>query len=118
MTWPDGSDGRIDDRERRVIRNEVLFREVNERIEQISADESGSKFGEFVCECGEDSCLELIQLTLPEYEEVRSVSDHFAMKPGHEHPDFERVIDDGDRYIVVEKLGQADDIAHRTDPRS
>jgi hypothetical protein len=118
VTRPDSSDGRIDDRERRVIRNEALFREVNERIEQISADASGSKFGEFVCECGEDTCLELIRLTLPEYEEVRSVSDHFAMKPGHEHPDFERIIDRRDRYVIIDKVGQAEDIADRTDPRT
>ena len=118
VTRPDASDGRIDDRERRVIRNEVLFRQVNERIEEISVDASGSEFMEFVCECGEDTCLELVELTLEEYEDVRSVSDHFAMKPGHEHPDFERVIGRGDRHVVVEKIGQADDLAHRTDPRS
>jgi hypothetical protein len=117
VTWPGESDGRIDDRDRRVIRNEALFREVNERIEEVSAEASGSKFTNFVCECGEDACLELIELTLQEYEEVRSVSDHFAMKPGHEHPDFERIVHRGDRYVVVEKVGVADDTAHRTDPR-
>jgi hypothetical protein len=100
------------------MRNEALFREVNERIEEISAEASRSEFINFVCECGEDACLEMIELTPEEYEEVRSVPDHFAMKPGHEHPDFELVTDRGGRYVVVKKVGLAEDIAHRTDPRS
>jgi hypothetical protein len=104
----------MDAREKRVIRNEALFREVNERI----ADISSSELIEFLCECGEDTCLEPIGLTREEYEEVRSVSDHFVMKAGHEHPDFERVIDSHDRYVVVDKMGQAEDIADRTDPRA
>jgi hypothetical protein len=114
VAWPSGNDGRIDAREQRVIRNEALFREVNERI----ADISRSGPIEFMCECGEEACLESIGLTRGEYEEVRSVSDHFVMKPGHEHPDFERVIDSHDRYVVVDKVGQAEDIADRTDPRT
>ena len=118
MTWPDGDDGHIDDRERRVIRNEALFREVNERIEDVSAEASPSEFIDFVCECGEEVCIETVQLSREEYEQLRSVSDHFALKPGHQHPDFERVIDRCDRYIVVDKVGQAEDVADRTDPRA
>lgn len=114
MPWPSGNDGRIDAREQRVIRNEALFREVNERIAEISR----SGLIEFLCECGEETCLESIGLTCEEYEEVRSVSDRFVMKPGHEHLDFERVIDRHDRYVVVDKAGQAGDIADRTDPRT
>jgi hypothetical protein len=118
VTWPGGNDGRIDDRERRVIRNEALFREVNERIEDVNAEVSRSDLIEFLCECGEETCLDPVELTREEYEGVRSVSDHFAMRPGHEHPDFERVIDRRDRYVVIEKVGQAEDVADRTDPRT
>ena len=114
MPWPSENDGRIDAREQRVIRNEALFREVNERIADISV----SELIDFLCECGEETCLESIGLTREEYEEVRSVSDHFVMKPGHENRDFERVIESHDRYVVVDKAGQAGDIADRTDPRA
>lgn len=100
------------------MHNETLFREVNERIQDISAEVSGRDFVEFLCECGEEACLERIELTRKEYEEVRSVPDHFAMKPGHEHPDFERVIRHGRRCVIIEKVGQAAEIAHRTDPRA
>jgi hypothetical protein len=118
MTWPGESDGQIDDRERRVMRNEVLFREVNERIEDISKEASPPELIDFVCECGEEVCIDTVQLSREEYEEVRAVSDHFAIKPGHEHPDFERVIERHDRYVIIDKVGQADDLAERTDPRS
>jgi hypothetical protein len=118
VTWPGKSDRHIDDRERRVMRNEALFREVNERIEDVSAEVSGSELIDFVCECGEEACIETIRLSRDEYEEVRTVSDHFAIKPGHEHPDFERVIDRRDRYLIIDKVGQAEDIADRTDPRT
>jgi hypothetical protein len=118
MTWPGENDGIIDERERRVIRNEALFREVNERIEDVSEAVSRSDFITFICECGEEACLERIELTREEYEHVRSVSDHFAMKPGHEHSDFERVIDRRDRYVVVDKVGPAERVADRTDPRA
>jgi hypothetical protein len=117
MNWPRDDDGVIDSRERRIIRNEALFRQVNERIEDVSEDVPGSEFIGFLCECGEATCVEQVELTREEYEQIRSVPDHFAIKPGHEHPDFERVLNEGERYAVIDKVGQAEDVAERTDPR-
>lgn len=117
MNWPRDEDGVIDPRERRVIRNEALFRDVNERIEEVSEDVPRSEFIEFLCECGETACVERIELRQGEYEQIRSVPDHFAVKPGHEHPDFERVLNKEERYAVIDKVGPAEDIAKRTDPR-
>lgn len=118
MKWPGDGDGVIDDREQRVIKNETLFRQVNERIEDVSATVPASDPLEFLCECGEESCLERIELTRGEYEAVRRVSDHFAIKPGHAHEDFERVVETSDRYDVIEKTGASDRVARQTDPRS
>lgn len=117
MSWPRDDDGVIDPRERRVIRNETLFRDVNERIEDVSEEVPRSEFIGFLCECGEPVCVEQIELTREEYEQIRSVPDHFAIKPGHEHPDFERVLNNEERYAVIDKVGQAEDVARRTDPR-
>ena len=118
MKWPGDRDGFIDDRERRVIKNEALFRQVNERIEDVSAGLPASDLVEFLCECGEEACLERVELTRGEYEQVRGVSDHFAIKPGHAHYDFERVVESTDRYDVIEKMGESEAVAKRTDPRS
>jgi hypothetical protein len=117
MSWPGDNDGVIDPAERQVIRNEALFREVNEQIEDVSEDVPRSEFIGFLCECGEEACVEQIQLTREEYEQIRSAPDHFAIKPGHEHPDFERVLNNEERYAVIDKVGQAEDVARRTDPR-
>lgn len=118
MNWPGENDGVIDERERRVIRNEALFRRVNERIEELREGVPESELTDFLCECGEAACIERIELTHSEYEAVRSVPDHFALKPGHEHPDFERIVVRRDRYVVIDKVGQAEETAERTDPRT
>jgi hypothetical protein len=110
----------VDERARRVGLNEALFREVNERVKGIN-DTFGTRLeeAEFVCECGDDHCTDRIRLNLGEYEEVRAEPTHFAIRPGHEIPDVEDVVERNDRYLVVEKkAGEAARLAAETDPRS
>jgi hypothetical protein len=109
-------------RDERRARNEALFREVNERIELLSADladesEQEASF-EVVCECGRDDCTELIEVTRPQYESVRSDPRRFIVRPGHEHTDIERVVERNSGFLVVEKLEHAAEIAVEEDPRS
>jgi hypothetical protein len=94
----------VTERERRIGRNEEVFRRVNEQIEQVN-EAFGSVAGTMtlVCECGDTSCIEQIELTPEEYERLRSDATWFAIRPGHEIPDVEDVIERGDRYWVVEK---------------
>jgi hypothetical protein len=44
-----------------------------------------------------------IELTLGEYTSVRTNDSHFALAGGHEDLDIERVVDEFDRYTIVEK---------------
>ena len=106
----------------RRARNEALFREVNERIEDISG---GSAEGDqqpermrIVCECGGQECAELLEATVAEYEAVRSDPRRFLVLPGHEQTDIERVIERNSRFFVVEKLEEAAEVAIEHDPRS
>ena len=102
-----------------MAKNEALFRQVNERIEEVNEKLGGAELSDFLCECGDDDCTTPISLTLEEYEAVRSVPTQFAIAPGHEVIDVERVIRTGDRYSVVQKYaGEAGRIALQTDPRS
>jgi hypothetical protein len=102
-----------------VAKNEALFRQVNERIEEVNDKLSGGGLSDFLCECGDDDCTTPISMTLEEYEVVRSVPTHFAIAPDHEVIDVEEVIRSGERYSVVEKFaGEAERIAVETDPRS
>jgi hypothetical protein len=102
-----------------MAKNEALFRQVNERIEEVNEELGESGESDFLCECGDDDCTKPIRLTLAEYEEVRSNPTHFAIARGHEVIDVEHVISETDRFAVVEKFaGEAEDVAVDTDPRS
>jgi hypothetical protein len=107
-------------REERIGLNEAVFREVNERIEQL-AEQFGLKEEQLdlVCECGKAECVERISMKHDEYESVRSESPLFAVFPGHVFPDVERVVEKRKGYDVVQKFeGTPEQIAEQTDPRS
>ena len=106
------------EREERIGRNEVLFRQVNERIEEIQSGEGVERRFDFLCECGDATCLEMVSLTLAEYEGVRSEPTQFVVLPGHEVPEIERLMHTGDRFSVVRKRDKAAEFAERHDPRS
>ena len=108
------------ERERRIAQNESLFREVNERIEEGAQRYLVENDPEavFICECGDAACTEPMRLTLPEYEAVRANPARFAIKRGHEIPAVERVVEETDRFAVVEKTGLGSEVATDTDPRS
>jgi hypothetical protein len=109
--------------EERVARNEALFREFNERVEDVAATFDPQGEGDalridFVCECGDLACLERLELTRAAYEEVRSDPRRFVVAPGHDNPEVERVVSRGDGYLVVEKVDEAAEVATEHDPRS
>jgi hypothetical protein len=101
-----------------MAKNEALFREVNERIEDVQAGFSAQERVDFLCECGSDDCTLPISLTLAEYEQIRKNPKHFVVVPGHDVVDVERVVERTDHYTVVEKLpGAPAKIAIQRDPR-
>jgi hypothetical protein len=110
----------VDERGKRIGQNEVVFREVNERLRELGEGFSlVSEIAEFVCECGDSGCAERLQLPLSEYERVRSDAKWFVVVPGHELPEYEKVVEKKDGYTIVEKLpGGPAGIAIRDDPRS
>lgn len=88
-------------REDRIAKNEVLFREVNERIDEVH-NPPDAPF-EIVCECGNADCMQTLEVRPREYRAVRSEARHFFVLPGHEIPDVESVIDSTSRFNIVEK---------------
>jgi hypothetical protein len=113
----DDSDGRLDAREERIARNEAIFREVNERVNEVSDAEPGELI-DFLCECGDESCTESISLTRAEYEQLRSNALFFGVKPGHAIADVEEVVAVEERFEMVRKHRDEGAIARATDPRS
>jgi hypothetical protein len=109
----------MDEHERRVALNEAVFREANERIQELN-----QTFATFtnelvlVCECGDGHCAEKISMAPDAYEELRSDSANFAVVPGHEMPEVEKVIAQREGYDVVRKdKGIPRKVAEITDPR-
>jgi hypothetical protein len=109
------------DQERRA-RNEAIFREVNERIEELSRrsgiDEEDSLLPGFICECSSEGCTELLQVSYQQYEAVRENPRRFLVLPGHEDLDVERVVDELATALIVEKRAEASRVALEHDPRS
>lgn len=102
--------------EERIGRNESIFRAINERVEELGADVAEPP--EFICECARTDCVERLRVPAAVYESVRSRSRHFLLVPGHERFEFERVVDHGDGWLVVMKIGEAGEVAAEEDPRS
>jgi hypothetical protein len=106
-----------DDREERLAKNEVLFRTVNEAIEQQALRFGGIDEYEFICECASRTCLDRIMLTLRQYEQIRADGTRFFVAPGHANVEIEKIVEQSHRFHVVEKDGAAAIVADLNDPR-
>jgi hypothetical protein len=111
----------MDERGRRIAENEAMFRDLNEEVgvvaHSFSADGETRSF-DFLCECGEASCVARVPLALATYEAVRTNPLRFVVVPGHEAPDVERVVEQRAAYTIIEKVGETAEIARERDPRS
>jgi hypothetical protein len=108
-----------DSRAERIGMNEAVFREVNERIEELADTfQLQDQLLDLICECGEADCVQPIRMTREEYEHLRSDPHLFAVHPGHEIPDVETVVEKKQAYDIVSKdRGVPEQVAERTDPR-
>ena len=104
-------------REERLANNEIVFRTVNESIQELATSFGGPDNYEFICECSARGCVELVKLTRVQYEHVRAEGVRFFVVPGHENAEVEVVVETRPTYFVVEKDGHAGVVADRADPR-
>ena len=100
-----------------IARTEALFRNVNEEIKEAS-DRFEAEVGEFVCECGDPTCTQHVEVPLEAYEDVRQEPTRFLVLPGHVKGPVERVVARNHRYSVIEKVDRAvATIVKRLNPR-
>ena len=110
----------LDERtQERVARNDAVFRAANEDIRETAVEQEFHGLVPFICECADETCTEIVQLTLPEYEEVRSHPRRFLNVHGHHvHArGTAAIVFERERYIVVEKRGYAGAVAEELDQR-
>jgi hypothetical protein len=98
----------------RLARNQVLFREVNERLSEVAL--AGGGPADYLCECSRMDCAATIELARQEYERVRAFSNLFVIAVGHEIPEIERIVEANHRFSLIEKTTGAE-LASGTDPR-
>jgi hypothetical protein len=105
-------------RKERIAYNESAFRDLNDRLQDsVHGDSPDGHFAGFVCECGDADCDATVRLALPTYESIRQDAKLFFLLPGHEAPEAEDVVDDGEGYVVVRKHEDVADIVEGTDRR-
>jgi hypothetical protein len=103
--------------ERRIGRNESLFRRVNEAIARGLWPGEETRRVAFRCECALLDCNHPVRITRSEYEQIRAHPRRFLLTPGHEIPAAETVVETHPTYVVVEKREEAAVVAERTNPR-
>jgi hypothetical protein len=106
-----------DEIQQRAGRNEAIFREINEGIQRGHWPGEEESVNSFRCECASLGCTEMVPLTFEQYERVRADPRRFIVAPGHERLDIEVVVEQGPGYQVVQKLGEAGQVAADADPR-
>jgi len=65
-------------------RRSSLFREVNARIRELNSRSEMPGSAGFFCECGEAGCTDILDLSVADYDALRSRGDGFLVKRGHE----------------------------------
>jgi hypothetical protein len=95
--------------EERIAENEVVLREVNERIAEKTSDlesrglASEVETSEYLCSCGRPDCEEYLRLTLDEFADAHVREDQFVVARGHENPEIEDLVETHGGYSVVRK---------------
>src|SRR4026209_964313 len=104
----------MDERDERIAKNETGVRAAN-REDQQGQEEGGGAHRtiEVLCECGRPGCTGLISLTIAQYNDVHSQADRFVVVRGHENPQLEKVVEERADCLVVDKFGEAEEIAER-----
>ena len=88
----------------RLLKNEQVFRDYNNR--RVAFEQDADAIGElvpFVCECGDPECIEGMEMTVADFTAAHSAPNRFTVKPGHVFPEGERIVESHDRFWLVEK---------------
>src|SRR4051794_28373002 len=112
-----------DERRERLARNEVAFRALNERAKDVTDELAFDGVVdmpdviECVCECADPDCTARVRVRRADYELARGGPAQFIVAPGHDVPDIERPVFEGEGFLIVEKHPGERATAAAADPR-
>ncbi|HEY7197555.1 MAG TPA: hypothetical protein VH306_10230 [Gaiellaceae bacterium] len=96
-----------------AARRQSLFREVNDRILEHLGDADEA---EFLCECVDLDCHQVLSLAVADYQLVRADPRLFIVAPGHVIPEAEHIVRRESSFVVVEKHERAGEVAEEVRP--
>jgi hypothetical protein len=110
----------MEERKRRIGENEAIFRSVNEQVSNLTGKlVIAAETMTIVCECGARSCTDRFEIETSAYAAVRADPTRFVVKPGHDLPETETVVEKNDVYWTVQKdPGLPAELARATDPNA
>ena len=88
-------------------RRSHLFCEVNDRIYDLLESADPDLPGEFLCECGDATCAEVMEITPEQYVEAHAVPTRFTVRPTHVAGEVEWIVATHPGYWIVEKRASA-----------
>ena len=100
--------------EERRAHNESRFRDANGKIadtaERLLASSDPIPF---LCECADRGCFAVVNLSAPDYQEVRGNPRWFLHHPSHDPAadETETLVERRDSHLIMEKVGHAAEIA-------
>jgi hypothetical protein len=95
--------------ERRLVENEVIFRNANQNVQEFIEEEEGPDTTTtlpFYCECSNTECVKRIRLTPRQYKDTHPKDSRFIVIPGHEILEIEKIVKKEPDYNVIEKFGK------------
>jgi hypothetical protein len=105
LEWQDSESSRYvspaGDSLRRPADHLAGFRKANDQIADSAEEQEVTVFA---CECGSQDCLGTVELSLSEYESIRTNPSWALVIPGHELENVERVVRVEAGFLVVERL--------------
>ena len=104
----------------RIGHNDSTFRGANEQIRNKAKEHhaTADQLIPFMCECADEKCTTIIQLSLLDYDDVRTDSRQFLNAIGHERSEgLIEIVLTNHNHLVVRKSGRAGEIAEQLDDR-
>jgi len=97
----------------KMIKNEQLVRNKNRSVGTALKRYFGGNKEiintplEFVCECSDINCKQIIKISIAEYEKLHRRNDRFLIVKGHKTHQIEKTVSSKGRLELIEKPGVA-----------
>ena len=103
------------ERRERIAQNEASTRGLNESLEQQrdSPHREDDDVAGFLCECYVANCSAVVHVPIAKYKAVRQDDRSFLIRPGHDEPEVEDVVELGDHYAIVRKHTDVSHVVQR-----